>query len=152
MLQEIHARIAGIRTHGELHVLAQRLLVAARQSNGVRIAIRFRIGIRFRDGFVAIGVEALNEARGFLIQIGGGEIRAHLRVAAPMREPDIQLLFFEARAVAPAAVVRSDHDTADVGRVALVTQAELAAVILIRSAFEREAALPAFRRVERKSH
>ena len=97
--------------------------------------------------FIAIGIEALNEARGLLFEIGRGEIEAHqshrrARCARPRFNFCSSMP--ELSRQPPSCV--ATHDAADIGRLALVAQPELAAIVLIRPAFEREAASRQIRR------
>ena len=70
------------------------------------------------------------------VEIGRRELHAERRVALAARQRQVQLLFVETGVVAPAAVVRSDHDAAEVGRVAGVRERELAAIELVRPGFQ----------------
>ena len=146
VLKEIHARVARIGAHVELHVVAERPIVAADEPHGVGIAKRFGIRVRLRDRLVAIGVWPWMKPAVSWLRFVADRSRPEGRSVEAMRaaprfsfcssspESSRQPPSFVAIAVA-----------ADIRRSSRMTERELAAVVLVRSRFERDAATAARR-------
>ena len=112
--------------------------------------MRFAVGLRVRVAaaqcLVAVGILAGDEAGRLLVEDRTGEIDAQRRIANRGRERCVQLSLVEARACAPAAVVRIERGHARRRAVAERARGELDPAILIRTRIDAAAQLRTIRR------